>query len=238
MSTTGAAIILAAKERADLVGSGFISDAEWLRYVNGSCAELHDLLIGAFGADYKVQSTAGGYLVTTDGLTSYYALPADFYKLLGADLLISGSGESGTWQNLKPFNFSERNRYTGAGASNYPGRTNLRYRLNGSNLWLQPLPVSGLTVRVFYAPLLAALDGTGGVADTFAGFSGWDEYAIVDAAIKGKVKAEEDPSALMAQKQALLQRIAAAAENRDAGSPATVVDVTGYGRFEDGPEGW
>ena len=52
----------------------------------------------------------------------------------------------------------------------------------------------------------------------------WLEYVVVDAAIKCVVKEESDPSALMAQKVALVQRLESAAENRDAGSPATVCD--------------
>lgn len=52
----------------------------------------------------------------------------------------------------------------------------------------------------------------------------WLEYVVVDAAIKCMVKEESDPSALMAQKVALIQRLESAAENRDAGSPMTVQD--------------
>jgi hypothetical protein len=57
------------------------------------------------------------------------------------------------------------------------------------------------------------------------GVSGWLEYVITDAAIKAMQKEESDVSVLMAQKAALVARIIAAAENRDAGNPATVADV-------------
>lgn len=58
------------------------------------------------------------------------------------------------------------------------------------------------------------------------GLSGWDEYVVIDAAIKARVKEESDPSVLLQQKGAFIDRIEAAAENRDAGQPQQVTDVT------------
>jgi len=60
---------------------------------------------------------------------------------------------------------------------------------------------------------------------TADGVSGWLEYVITDAAIKAGQKEESDTTTLQYQKQALIKRIEAAAENRDAGSPATIADV-------------
>lgn len=57
------------------------------------------------------------------------------------------------------------------------------------------------------------------------GISGWLEYVVTDAAIKMMQKEESDTSVLQLQKAALIKRIEAAAENRDAGSPATIADV-------------
>lgn len=54
----------------------------------------------------------------------------------------------------------------------------------------------------------------------------WLEYVVIDSAIKCMVKEESDPSALMAQKVVAVQRLESAAENRDAGFPMTVTDVT------------
>lgn len=66
------------------------------------------------------------------------------------------------------------------------------------------------------------LEAGGLVAD---GISGWLEYVVTDAAIKMLQKEESDTSVLQLQKAALIRRIEAAAENRDAGSPATIADV-------------
>lgn len=61
-------------------------------------------------------------------------------------------------------------------------------------------------------------------ATTVDGVSGWEEYVIVDAALKAGEKEETDVSVLAGEKMALIKRIEGASENRDAASPATVVD--------------
>ena len=83
---------------------------------------------------------------------------------------------------------------------------------------------SGVVVTVYNStpitPPIVAEPNT--VAD---GISGWLEYVVTDAAIKMLQKEESDTSVLQFQKAALIKRIEAAAENRDAGSPATIADV-------------
>jgi hypothetical protein len=60
------------------------------------------------------------------------------------------------------------------------------------------------------------------------GVSGWTEYIIIDAAIKALQKEESDVTILAAQKMSMLDRIEAAAENRDAGEPDTLSDTRRY----------
>jgi hypothetical protein len=71
------------------------------------------------------------------------------------------------------------------------------------------------------------LNGSSMSGDTLTadGVSGWLEYVVTDAAIKALQKEESDTTTLQFQKAALIKRIEAAAENRDAGSPATIADV-------------
>lgn len=137
-----------------------------------------------------------------------------------------------------------------------PAPTNLQYRLQGSNTVSSTVSFSdtvGLSVGMnitgpgIPSSTTLASVGTGSAfisqnataANTNAifsmwtdstlieGISGWEEYIIVDAAIKAKVKLEEDPSALMAAKLELKQRIEAMAEGRDAGQAFHVSDVLG-----------
>jgi hypothetical protein len=210
----------AARQRADQVNSTFISDAELTSYVNQSAYELYDVLIQKYGDAYWAASTT----LTTDGVNTTFALPADLYKLLGVDLQTSGSPNG--WLTLRPFQMAERNRNWLPQSSAVLGFTSLRYRLLGDKIWFTPLPAGGQTVQVWYVPRMNELVAD---ADVLDGISGWTEYVIVDAAIKCMVKEESDPSALFAQKAALLKRIEEAAGNRDEGAPPTVSDVTNHG---------
>lgn len=189
-----------AKQESDNVGSGFITDAEWNTYLNASYQELYGLIVQAFGNDYFTQTPATGYTFTTTGIVGLFALPSDFFKLLGVDLQVGGSGN---WISLKPFPMAERNMFS---------LSNTQF------------PMAGQTVRVLYVPqpTLMSVD-----ASTIDGVNGWEEYIVIDSAMKAMAKEESDVSVLMARKQAIVTRLESEIENRDAGMPATIADVSG-----------
>jgi hypothetical protein len=218
-TTTLLGLRTAVRQRADQENSLFCSDGEVNSYINQSYFELYDLLIQKYGNDYFI---APDYTFTTDGTSDKYALPTDFYKILGVDLLLSGGNSYSL--TVRPFQMAERNRWAWPNMQALYGLVNLRYRLNGSYIWFVPRPAAGQTIRLLYVPRLNVLQYD---SDEIDGVSGWDEYIVVDAAIKCMQKEESDVSVLMAQKQALIRRIEAAAENRDAGSPQKVSDSRG-----------
>lgn len=199
------------RERADLVNSNFVTDTSTSldAFINASLDELYDVLATKFSNPYFVASTA----LTTVAGTSSYALPSDFYKLLGVDLPFNGTSTP-----LKEFNFADRGRYQLASSvGQLPS-----YRLEGSNLRLYPVPASVLAGTLWYVPTRPQLSLS---TDSVAYPNGWEEYAVIDAAIKCMAKEETDPSALFAAKAAILQRIAEAAENRNQAEPEKAVDV-------------
>lgn len=209
-------------QRADMVNSQFIDQTiggELTSYVNQSYFELYDLLVSKYGNNYFVQTP---YQFVTDGINDQYALPADFYKLLGVDVSISpstGPSNQSNWFTLKPFNMEERNMFSVPGTQGiFYGRT-LRYRINGNFLWFKPFPAANQYIQLYYVPLWTPLVIG---ADTVQNVSGWLEYIIIDAAIKCLQKEESDVTVLALQKGEMIKRIEAMAENRDAGSPATV----------------
>jgi hypothetical protein len=210
---------LLSQQKADRVNSNFVTLPEWNTYINQSAFELYDLLVQKFGDDYFVQS----YSFITTG-TASYTLPDGttnpaFYKLLGVDL---GLGNN-AFITLKKYEFIARNSYIYPQlTANMLGVAGMRYRLVGSSLNFIPTPAAGQVVQVWYVPRLTAMLQE---TDTCDGISGWTEYVCVDAAIKALQKEEGDVSVLMAQKQALLDRIEAAAENRDAGEPERISDT-------------
>ena len=208
----------AARQRSDMVNSQFVTDAEFNGYVNASAYELLDLLEQKYGTNYQFGLP---YQFGTDGQTDQYPLPPDFYKLMGVDLLLGSTPQYSL--TIQPFQFSERNRWAWPNMQALYGLVNLRYRMVGNMLWLIPRAAAGQVIRLWYVPRMVPM-----VQDTdvlWQAISGWEEYVIVDAATKALVKEESDPSALMAQKSALVMRIEAAAEARDEGRPPVVSDT-------------
>lgn len=300
------AIRLQAKQRADLENNPAVSDAEWNTYISQSYKELYDMLTSAYGNDYYVAtpyqftlSNAQGYTLP-DGTPNYQASDGTtapkFYKLLGVDLQYSASPSG--WVTLKRLNFIDRNKYAYPNtAINWNGYTNLRYRVQGNQIYLVPIPMSGQTARIWYVPaptsLSYILPGSsvlssnviGSMASTFGvtigmniysslnnvvptntmitatssttmtlsnnaqssvtnnifqvwddsatldGISGWEEYVIIDAAIKAQIKQEGPFEPLVGQKMDMKARIEAMAEGRDIGEAIHVSDVAGANAY-------
>jgi hypothetical protein len=95
--TTVADLITLARERADMVNSGFISSAEAIRSVAFSYKALYDLLVKA-NEDYYLSSTT---LTVSSG--NSVSLPTDFYKLRGVDFY-----DGGRYHALDKFDWNER----------------------------------------------------------------------------------------------------------------------------------
>lgn len=221
--TTLGSIRLQAQQRCDFVNNTYITTAEWNSYINASMFELYDILVQKFGNDYFVGipytfTTANG--VNTATQSSTYNLPGDFFKGLRTEVALN-PGDPNSWVTLRQFEFIQGNLWNFPNVYTFYGLTNLRYRFNGNNLMIVPIPSSGQTIRIWYVPRSATLIND---TDTLDGFSGWEEYIVTDACIKALTKEESDCSVFLAQKAALLQRINEAAENRNIGEPETVSD--------------
>lgn len=200
MSTTLAALRLRCQEESDNVNQTYISNAEWLSYINASYAELYGRIVTAFGNDYFTQTPATGYTFVTSGTTQFFALPTDFFKLLGVDLQISAPNYYAT---LKPFSFAERNDLS----------------ISNTNI-----PTAGQTIRVFYVPKMTPLVAD---SDTVDGVNGWEELIIIDACIKALAKEESDVSVFMARKAMFEERLNGEIESRDATGASKTSDSRG-----------
>lgn len=223
---------LAAQQRADRVGSNFVTLPEWNSYINQSMFELYDMLITAY-EDYFM---APAVVLTTDGTTHTYPLPngvnysgaKPLYKLLGVDLAINNANNA--YVTMNKFNFLDRNRYIYPNSSSsIYGVFNCQYRMLGTNIELIPTPSANQNIKLWYAPRLAEM-----VVDTDTtdiSISGWIEYVIVRAAMLALAKEESDVSILAAQLQVLTKRIEEAAQNRDAGQPDRITDIRQNGSW-------
>lgn len=203
------------RRRADIETSQFVKDAEITNFINSSIAELYDLLSQKFGNDYFLST----YVFNLVSGTAAYTLPTDFFKSLGVDIKVSAANE---YQTLKRYEFNERNRYNASLLRGVYGSSYIRYRVQGNEIKFAPPPTGNEEITVYYIPLPTTLVDD---ADTFDGYNGWEEYVIVDAAIKCMEKSEEDTRPLQARKQLLNLRIESAAGNRDAGFSPRIVDT-------------
>lgn len=149
----------------------------------------------------ELVSAYENYFVTTSSFpvltgTDTYDLPDDFYKMLGVDFQVT----QGAYVTLREYNEGERNMSLTTNSNIPSGSIRIRY---------VPAPT------VFTA-----------MTDTFDGVAGWDRLVSLLTAIDLMDAEESDSSALAKKYNRTLQRIKDMSAPRDAGMPATVVDVS------------
>lgn len=203
------------RQRADKVNSTYISDSELTNYINGSYAELYDLVVDSY-EDYFIAGPTSFSLSSSDN--GVYALPSSFYKLKGVDYSYGG-----TWVTVSPYTWADRNRHNQV--SNPLVGPHRSYRLVGSNLRIEPDDGATGDYRVWYVPSYTALSSDADVLDTIITRNNWEEYIVIDAAIKILAKEESNTAHLVYEKREMRQRIIDAAGERDVDQPESVSDV-------------
>lgn len=198
------------RARADQQHSQFVKDAELVDFINGSASALYDMLVQV-AEDYFVTSTTFPIIPGTNE----YTLPSNFYIVLGVDYLVNSKPVP-----MSRFNFRDRHLY------NYlDARPEIvRYGIWGQQLVFKPQAPKSATVVLWYVPTITKLVNDSDVLD---GVNGWEEFIILDSAIKAMIKEESDPSALIAQLQMVKDRIATMSKDRDQGEPQKTTDIIG-----------
>ena len=207
---TLAQLTLRARERADMVGSSFITDANFYIWITEAHQKLHGLLVDALGEQYMYELAS----FTTSLGQIDFAVPCCFYKLYGVDMEINGEIVP-----LKPFTLAERNRYRNLDGNSSEAPM---YSLSGNNIKLYPVPPAGLSGEIMYAPEATRLTLS---TDQVSYPNGWERFIVIDAAIQALLKEESSVTALSAERELILQEIRDAKEQRDLANPMKVVDV-------------
>lgn len=198
-----------AREHADMENSKFVSDATLTRWVNVHLQRLYDLLVQA-NQDYAITTQNA---VVTSG--SSIALPATFYKLRALDVDFGGS-----WVPVKGFDMLERGQYQDGFYSRFVA--NVRYRLEGNTIELLPADHAPGTYRIKFVPHFTPLAGD---SDTFDGINGFEEFAVLGAAINCKQREESSVKDLVEMKGGIERQLLAMANTRDQSEPQRIVDV-------------
>lgn len=198
------------RKRADMENSTFFTDAQVDTELNVSLRWLYNMLVEAYGSDYYVSTTTDSSVDSQNN----YSLPADFFKLLALGVSQDGS----RFVAMRKFSRAERN--TRPNQATY--LRDYRYRLWGDNYRIIPAPPGGLTFRVIYVPAMTALSDDG---DTFDGVNGFEEWAVLDTAIKLLQAEESEWQHLEAQKRGIEHMIRNDAEARDINEQHQVTDL-------------
>ena len=206
------------RNKADAPSANFPTDAELTRDLNVSARKLYDLLLDAgyqepFLASATIPIVSGTDAYALPDGTLYTAAPR-FYRALGVDLSLGTRKVA-----LRPFNFTERNQFIPGGW--LPDVAS--YRIMGGNIRFIPVPTTSRTVTLWYAPLLTDMSGD---SDTLEGFNGFEEFAVLDCAIKYCNKSRLDAMGFLQQLQMETERIQSAISKRDQSSTQAVTDVT------------
>lgn len=221
---TATTLIARVRERADMVGSSFVTDANLYPLLTESHQKLHGMLVDALGESYSYNVTT----FTTTASTDTYEMPCRFFKLYGVDMWIGDRAYA-----LRPFTRADRNLLRNAGTSGSGSwRGNLPlYSLTGNNLKLYPLPSPDLTCDVIYAKGANLL--TAG-SDVVSYPNGWERFIVIDCAIQLILKEESSVGGLVEERAAIIREIEASKEQRDLANPKRTVDVfaSEYGDYE------
>lgn len=224
MSFTLTEMLSKVRQRANMENSTFVTDSEITGYINASYSELYDILVSRF-EDYFSKELSFT-LVNESSKT----LPTDFYKARGLDILVAGSD----YETCRRWNFEERNNVDRARTRLLDGVNDRLYRVMGSKLMILPQDKGPGSYKLWYIPRFTPLKYS---SDCLGDVLDFEEYIVVDAAMKCLIKEESDINELMVIKNMLIARIKSMASNRDT-QAERISDVRSTNDFAMWPRGY
>lgn len=205
-------LIADVRKRADIENvAGRFPDSELTEYINSSITRLYTLLD-------RMDNT---YYVSTSSFSSVsgqqaYNLPADFGRLKKVSVYISSSKPITIFKYMPmESDWLDREGVWGPG---YP----IFYRLQGNTIRFAPIPTGVYTLSIDYSQTPARLVSG---SDTFDGDVGFEEFVILDAAIRTRRKNNKDASDLIQDKAEIGNWIETIGSTRDVAGPERIQDV-------------
>lgn len=196
-------------------------DDELTRFINQSCQALREI-VSLAGHEYYRKTSS----VNTTAGQGYVAYPSDAVSVLGVDCTVQGRT-----YNLTPYMRHERNRFDDVTVDGgYPQQFRVSQNTGTTPvLEIIPEPQGVYPLVIYYVPILTALSLD---ADTFDGVAGWEEWVVLDSAVKVLTKEGAGPEigVLMAERDRVEERIRNMAPKlQRAGAPRRV-DTRGMRR--------
>jgi hypothetical protein len=170
-------------QRSNLEGaSAFIKPYELTDLINGSLAEwVDEVRATTWNGTY----TRALHAITTSSGVASYPLPGDFLTLLSVDIAIGG----GIVSSAHPYQEEQRNAFRNMPlAAGWGFSAPIYYQIQGTDISFIPAPQGAYSVTVNYVPTAPVLSDPN---DTIDSINGWEEFIVLDAAIKCLLKAGE-----------------------------------------------
>lgn len=223
MAVPLSAIMLDAKDLADLLNNTAVGDPTWRRWANQAQERLYRLLVMKAPARFHKSAS-----FTLTGSVNTVALAADFRSLrqrgVTKDPTVPGSRRT-----LNHFNFGERDAQGALPAWGY-GRE-LAFDIQAGNIIVEPANLAAGNYAYYYlaGPVAWLTDGTQDNVNIATVLEPYVDYVAHWMAIKGAMKDEnyELVSDLKADWGDMRDEIQA--EFNDSSDPATIIDVDQVG---------
>ncbi len=208
------------REQAEMESSTFCSDAEINRYISSSYTRLYGLLVQADPERYMREETFAG-----DGTTRDFSVGSDYLGTLRVDYT-DDSGERIPLVRVFGRDITKISHGTvGTSVAWHPVyNTSVP---TTQKIRLLPTPTSGTDYTHCYIVAPADLTSDGTLID---GVAGWEEYIVLDVAIKCRIKEGTPVGDLERQRADLRADLDSLVEARSASDAGYVIDVRGDDR--------
>lgn len=176
-----------ALQRSNLEGgSPFIKPFELTDLINGSIAKWVDEVRGTTWNGTYARSP---HVFSTVANLAKYPLPQDFLSLLSVDVAIANGQPVISAQSYQEEqrNASRSFPLLGGWGIAQP----IYYQVQGTDIAFIPVPQGAYSVTVNYVPTAPVLSDPD---DSIDAINGWEEFIVLDAAIKCLLKAGENDS--------------------------------------------
>lgn len=208
-------LVQRALQRANLQGAtALITPSEAVDMVNASIADWYDhVRLSTWGGQYYRVSQTFATIANQDT----YALPANFLALISADGGLTLNQIPPQQVNLVPVPEERRNDFLNplyVWATGWIINGPVYYLLWANSIVFRPIPDGGYYYQLNYVPAAPTLSRP---QDTIDSINSWDEYIVLDVAIKALIKYGQPDLAgfLRAERDRQEARIQAAAPQRD-----------------------
>lgn len=223
-----ATLMLRVRRRSNLEGhEEFIGDAELTDEINNSISEWWDLVTLT---TFQGQYARSPWPIVTVANQQVYPLAPNHGKIISVDLVVSGMAPV----PVKAYQEEQRGMFTLFPLVGWsPGIRRIWYQQQGNAISFLPIPSGGYLVQVNYVPTAPVLATPYGVLNSI---NGWEEWIVIDAAIKCLIKCGNASLAtsLQGRLEAQADRIRHAAAEADLNQSEGVHETEAYGEWDYG----